>query len=143
MEQAAQSGRGPNKNAQPVIENHLASGGPGEYTTAAVAQATGLPRELVSTIMGRMARYGSEVARLGHQRSGRFYYQPQRRARVTALPSVGMAPPAPAPQPQPRHRRACPDSTLVHPSEHPQPSEDGSWVFFGETTGRPYRVVPL
>ncbi len=142
MNSVPEPGRGPNKNAQPVIENHLAATGPGAVTVPEVAEATGLPVGLVSTILGRMARYGTELTRTGHQRAGTFYYQPSRRRTVRALPSMASPPPpAPMPAPQPRRTAHCPD-TLMEVPEDAKRTSGGYWVAYG-ASGRPYRVEEL
>jgi len=140
MEQAVPpQSRGRNKDAQQQIEAHLAAHGAGDVDVPTVARFTGLPQPLVSTILGRMARYGSELTRTGHARAGTFHYQPSHHAKVRALPPAA---PAARNRPAPvRHRTRCPDSDLVAVTD--RPTQDGSWVFYGNQTGKPYRVVPL
>jgi len=130
----------PNATAQ--IEDLLCGSPGGLVTVDKVAEATELPPNLVSTIMGRLARVGTRQGALSRpegNRAGVFLWQPE--GRTTPLAVVHRQR-RQVPRSRPR-RAVCPDSTLSSPTEHPQPSEDGSWVFFGETTGRPYRVVPL
>jgi len=129
-----------NPHATAGIESELRKRAAGPVTVEAMTLATGLPGNLVSTIMGRLARVGMSQGALSRPEGnpqGQFYWHPQ-----------GQHTPPLAVVRQPRrahrpHRKVCPDSMLVSPTDAPQPATDGSWVFFGETTGRPYRVVPL
>ena len=124
------------------VEDALARLPASRVTTDQVAQATELPVDLVSTIMGRMAREGcppGTLTRPDEGRSGTFRWEPGVHRPVALVPASRRR----HATPQRRSGRACPDSVLAHPSDRPMPAEDGSWVFFGNTTGRPYRVVPL
>jgi len=129
-----------NKHATAEIETKLRERPAGPVTVEAIVLATGLPANLVSTIMGRLARVGMSQGALSRPEgnpAGQFHWHPQGQH---APPLTVVRTPRKASKPR---RRVCPDSTLVSPSDEPQPAQDGSWVFFGETTGRPYRVVPL
>ena len=141
MEHAAAKRVVQHRGATAEIEAVLSSRAAGQVTVEAMVVATGLPSGLVSTIMGRLAREGMPQGALTRPEgnpAGEFRWHPQGQ-RKTPLSVVHRTPRRPR---RPR-RSVCPDSILVNPSDEPQPAQDGSWVFFGESTGRPYRVVPL